>query len=119
MNNNNLSFFQRLRIILVSFLFLGTSRRSDFKCFDFVKKVFKIAKIPECDNFVNISAEQKENPPFGIPIFLLEKRSSNKRWSHVGIAIPFGYLLHMSLYWGKKVTITPLAEIWKRYNLAK
>jgi hypothetical protein len=116
--NNTLSFFERVRIVFISLLFLGTRRSPTFKCFDFVKYVFRAARIREHDSFVNIDPGHRNHPPAGTVIFLLEKGVRRKKWSHVGIALPFGYMIHMSYYWGKKVTITSLREIWNRYELA-
>ena len=116
--NTELSYIQRVRIVFISLLFLGTPRKPDFKCWQFVHHVYRTARIPRCDAFKNIPAEQKNRPPFGEAIFLLEKGVHRKRWSHVVIALPRGYVIHMSYYWGEKVTISKLELIWKHYDLA-
>ncbi len=77
----------------------------------------KVARVTKRDTFINIQNHQKNNPPFGSILFILEKGVTNKKWSHVGIALPFGYFIHMSYYWGEKVTITPLKKIWDKYDL--
>lgn len=116
--NNSLTRFERIRIVLVALLFINTPRTESFNCWAFVRHVFRLARIKECKYFKNISKKEAENPPFGEVIFLLEKGVRNKRWSHVVITLPFGYVVHMSYYWGMKVTITPLSEIWDLYNLS-
>jgi hypothetical protein len=115
---SNLTLWERIRVTFISLLFLNTPRRPNFKCGHFVKHVFKTARIAPWVKWKNISENQKTSPPFGECIFLLEKSITTKLWSHVGIALPFGYMIHMSYYWGCKVTITHLSEIWKRYDLA-
>ncbi len=117
MNNHSISFYSRLKLVMVSLIFLNKPRRANFKCWDFVRRVMQIARVAKSKTFINIDEHQKDRPPFGSLIFLLEKGVTNKKWSHVGIALPFGYFIHMSYYWGEKVTITPLKKIWDRYDL--
>ena len=114
----NLTLFQRIRIVIIALLFLGIERRNNFKCSQYVYLVYRLAHIPVWSRFKNITSEQKNNPPFGEAIFLLEKGIKGKRWSHVVIALPFGFVIHLSYYWGKKVVITHLQKIWERYDLA-
>ena len=115
---NKLTLFQRIRVVIIALFFLGTKRRDDFKCSQYVNKIYRLARIPVWSHFKNINPDQKNNPPFGEAIFLLEKGIRSKRWSHVAIALPFGFVIHLSYYWGEKVVITNLQKIWERYDLA-
>jgi len=115
---NKLSLLQRIRVVIIALLFLGTKRREDFKCSQYVNLVYRLARIPVWSRFKNITHDQKNNPPFGEAVFLLEHGIRGKRWSHVVIALPFGFVIHLSYYWGKKVVITHLQKIWEKYDLA-
>ena len=116
---SSLTLPDRIRITEIAASFLGTPRRSDFKCIEFVREVYRRAGINRYSDFQNITLDQKAKPPFGETITLLEKGVTNKRWSHIVIAFPFNQAIHMSYYWGEKVTLTPWEVIWERYDLAK
>lgn len=114
----SLSFFQRLRIVLLALLSIGIPRRPDYKCSQFVKHMYRLARIPRKEKILPFLSRKLEELRFGDCIFLRERIRTPKKWTHVGIMLPFGYMIHMSYYWGECVTITPLSEIFKRYDLA-
>jgi len=113
---SKLTYVQRLKIVIFSLTYLNKKRTKDFKCCTFVKDVYRKSCVSELDS--PIKNEFRDNFPFGYSILLKEKKSKKKsEWSHIVISLPFGFVIHNSIYFGKKVSITPMSKIRERYKI--
>ncbi len=111
-------------ILLESEKLINKKREPDFTCVDFVRQVYKKARIEipligpnKTPEKFNINESQLQNPPLGRLVFMKKKVTSKSRyWTHVGIIFTRTQLIHCSNMFGKKVCITELEEIWKHYD---
>ncbi|MDB4983931.1 MAG: hypothetical protein JWM20_110 [Patescibacteria group bacterium] len=99
-----------------------------FNCVTFVRAVYKSADIdipllnPGPPAFeLNISRWQCDDPPVGHMIFLKDPLDPRKEraWTHIVIALENKTCIHCSLFFGRKVVISTLDEIFARYEFAE
>lgn len=119
---------QITKILDAAWSLLGRPYADDFQCVDFVRAVYASADItiprltsgsPPED--FNIRKADLRNPPAGYIMFLKDRCDPRKErlWTHLVIILPLRTCIHCSLFYGEKVVITPLAEIFERYDFAE
>ncbi len=124
----NLSDFESRRVVKIALSYLGTHRSQTFKCVDFVRKVYKeigvviprlLSSSPPKE--FNITREDLAKPPVGHLIFLKDRNDSrNREWTHVAIILPDNYCIHCSFFYGEKVIIFSLKDLFeKRYDFVE
>lgn len=117
----------RRKIIETALTFLGQPYSPSFNCIDFVREVYARVgiQIPKISPQItprrcNILREDLKDPPFGHIIFLRDLQDDRPRsWTHVGILLPEKKCIHCSLFFGQKVVISALDELFKRYHFAE
>jgi len=102
--------------------------RTEFNCVTFVREVYarvgiEIPKLRhDCiPSEFNITKDQFENPPAGHLIFLLDPNDPRKEraWTHLVISLGDQKCIHCSLFFGRKVVISTIEEIRKKYLFAE
>ena len=121
---------QRDCVVKTALLYINTPRSSKFRCVDFVREVYGkigiiISPIPP-DNVpkdLSVRRDELSNPPHGYLMFLKDRNDSGKRkrvWSHVVIVLPNNNCIHCSFFFGKKVVVSSLHDLFqKRYDFAE
>lgn len=114
-------------ILQVALSCINRPYEQGFRCVDFVRYVYHVAGIeippltpgPPPQEF-NIKKEELDNPPMGHLIFLLDRDDPRKEraWTHIAIVLFDGLCIHNSLFFGKKVVVSPLKEMYKKYDFA-
>lgn len=121
-----LTLTQSEKVVSVALSYLGRSRQKIFCCADFVRAVYRsigieiplLASSAPPSEF-NIKAEDLQNPPIGHLMFLRDRKDRRSRaWTHVAILLPHGRCIHCSYFFGRKVTISTLDEIFECYDFA-
>lgn len=93
--------------------------RSHFNCLTFARLVYEKVglKLPPIQ--LNITPLQLTDPPLGYVLYLKYKQSkSTGKFTHVGILIGNRECIHCSYFFGGKVVITRLDELFGVYELA-
>jgi len=118
---------QAVLAAIIGETFEGRMRAPDFKCIDFVRIVYRAVGItiprlgPWCPpSDFNIGEEELADPPVGHLMFLKDRTDprTESAWTHTVIIVPGRKCVHCSLFLGEKVVITPLEELWQRYDFA-
>jgi hypothetical protein len=108
--------------------YLNHPYSKEFDCVKFVRKVYQTSGIiiPKLDPSpppleFNIQKEQLKNPPIGHIMFLKDREDPRKHraWTHIVIINSKKSCIHCSLFFGRKVVITPLEEIFKKYDFVE
>ena len=116
------------KILSVATSYLGHPYSLEFDCIKFVRTVYKEIGIiiPKLYSYApprefNIIREQLLSPPIGHLMFLKDPKDPRKHrdWTHVVIIGVENTCIHCSIFFGEKVVITPLAEIFKTYDFAE
>lgn len=120
---------QEIRNVVVSssFRHIGREKTDEFSCMHFVIEVYEkigvtVPIIPRYDfppNDFNITKEDLSIWEYGYPIFFRRyKYSGEKRiWTHTGITLPEGKIIHLSSHLGgRKVSINSKEEIFEIYQ---
>ncbi len=124
----NLSIDKRNAILSIVKTYVGAPYSKEFDCVAFVRGVYRQVgiEVPKLRSFeppkdFNLSKEQLENPPAGHILFLKDREDPRKHraWTHVVIILDDKNCIHCSLFFGRKVVVTPLVEIYKRYDYAE
>lgn len=115
-------------VLRTAVLYVNYPYSKDFSCVDFVRKVYSSIgiEIPKLKPYIppeefNITKEELNNPPAGHIIFFKDRTDSRKyrAWTHIGIIMPNHYCIHCSLFFGKKVIISSLSDMYKKYDFAE
>jgi cell wall-associated NlpC family hydrolase len=104
--------------------YLGLPYSKTFDCVAFVREVYRTVgiEIPPLNPQtlpveLLLSNEQLEHHPVGHLLFLKDRQDprTERTWTHVVIILGNGSCIHNSIFYGRKVIMTPLEEIYKRY----
>ncbi len=115
-------------VLQIATSYIGHPYGKGFRCVDFVRNVYGHVgiKIPKLTSRVppveyNITKKQLRDPPVGYLIFLKDRGDPRKyrAWTHVVIVMPDHCCIHCSLFFGKKVVISSLSDMYKKYDFAK
>lgn len=122
----DLTLIESARIVSVALAHLGLKRTETFKCHHFVFRVFDRVSITlplvpgeSLPDTLRVSRQAIENGriPLGHPIFFIDTREQEQPWHHVGILLSDQRLVHNTHHFGKRVAVTPLSKMWRRYQL--
>jgi len=112
-------------ILQTAISYIGHPYSAEFCCVDFVRKVYDSVgiKIPKLRSYsppaeFNIKKEDLAHPPVGHLMFLKDRSDprQDRAWTHVVIIMPDLLCIHCSLFFGEKVVISPLLDIFKKYD---
>jgi len=121
----NISKKQAERVVHVANSYVNTPYSNNFRCVDFVRRVYTEVGIviPLLKNQpppieLNIKIEELDNPPVGHLMFLRDRSDPRKYriWTHVVIISENNTCIHCSIFYGNKVTVTKLPDIFQRYE---
>jgi cell wall-associated NlpC family hydrolase len=116
---------KREAVVAIALEYLDREWGDHFNCITFVREVYRkvCVDVPLIYSHVpppkecNISADGLDCWHEGLILFLKRKGYTGSRtWTHVGITMPSGRLIHCSDYFGKRVSITQKEEIFTFYQ---
>lgn len=122
----NLTLKQQTQVVKTALTYLGTPYEKNFTCADFVRAVYReieieipILSTAPVPQWMNITRDELEGLPVGHLMFLRHKKNQGPRsWTHVVITLPERKCIHCSYFFGGKVVISSLVEIFEVYDFA-
>jgi cell wall-associated NlpC family hydrolase len=112
-------------VSILSLKYLGKKHDSSFSCVDFVRSVYREVdiNIPILGPYLpppvlfNITKEDLSAWEHGYVIFLTRCGYVGKRtWTHLGITLPKGNIIHSSHYFDGEVSVNSQEEIFSFYQ---
>ncbi len=107
-------------VVATALQYLGRAYTKSFTCIDFLREVYLAHGWSVPPPTLNVCIDQLfDNPPVGYALYLRLKTSGHTEgWTHVAIIVSAEECIHCSYFFGKRVVLTPTADLLALYDVA-